>query len=64
MNSAARTDSAARQSDSSPTNPSIFLRLNRTDAAVRELAWDEFQRRYAPAIAAFARRLGSGGGGR
>ena len=44
---------------SSPeTNPSIFLRLNRTDTAVRELAWEEFHRRYAPAVASFARHLG------
>ena len=40
------------------TNPSIFLRLNRTDTAVRELAWDEFHQRYAPAVAGFARQLG------
>ena len=40
------------------TNPSIFLRLNRTDTAMRELAWEEFHRRYAAAIAGFARRIG------
>jgi RNA polymerase sigma factor (sigma-70 family) len=40
------------------TNPSIFLRLNRTDTAARGLAWDEFHARYAPVIASFARRLG------
>jgi len=39
------------------TNPSIFLRLNQVDATPRELAWDEFHKRYAPVIAAFARRL-------
>jgi RNA polymerase sigma factor (sigma-70 family) len=47
--------SAARQPD---TNPSIFLRLNRTDTALRELAWDEFHQRYAAAIASFARQIG------
>jgi RNA polymerase sigma factor (sigma-70 family) len=40
------------------TNPSIFLRLNRTDTALRELAWDEFHQRYAAAIASFARQIG------
>jgi RNA polymerase sigma factor (sigma-70 family) len=40
------------------TKPSIFLRLKRTDAAVRELAWEEFHRRYADTIAGFARQLG------
>jgi len=44
--------------NSPETNPSIFLRLNRTDTAVRELAWEEFHRRYAPAVAGFARQLG------
>lgn len=41
------------------TNPSIFLRLNSADAGPRELAWDEFNARYVPIIANFARRLGS-----
>ena len=49
-------DHAPRQPD---TNPSIFLRLNRTDTAVRELAWDEFHRRYAAAITGFARQIGA-----
>jgi RNA polymerase sigma-70 factor (ECF subfamily) len=40
------------------TNPSIFLRLNRTDTDVRELAWNEFHARYAGVIAAFARQVG------
>jgi RNA polymerase sigma factor (sigma-70 family) len=40
------------------TNPSIFLRLNRTDTTVRELAWHEFHQRHAAAIAGFARQLG------
>ena len=41
------------------TNPSIFLRLKQSDAAPREFAWQEFHTRYAPIIAAFARRLGA-----
>jgi RNA polymerase sigma factor (sigma-70 family) len=40
------------------TNPSVFLRLNRMDTAVREVAWEEFHRRYADTIAGFARQLG------
>jgi len=40
------------------TNPSIFLRLNRTDTMLRELAWKEFHERYAAAIAGFARQVG------
>jgi RNA polymerase sigma-70 factor, ECF subfamily len=40
------------------TNPSIFLRLNRTNARLRELAWREFHDRYAPIIAGFARKFG------
>jgi RNA polymerase sigma-70 factor, ECF subfamily len=46
---------ASRQPD---TNPSIFLRLNRTDMATRELAWQEFHDRYGPVIARFARHVG------
>jgi RNA polymerase sigma-70 factor (ECF subfamily) len=41
------------------TNPSIFLRLNQTDPAPREIAWEQFRQRYAPIIAAFARRIGA-----
>jgi RNA polymerase sigma-70 factor, ECF subfamily len=40
------------------TNPSIFVRLKGTDTRAREVAWHEFHHRYAPVIAAFARRLG------
>jgi len=40
------------------TNPSIFLRLNASAQTPRELAWDEFNARYVPVIAGFARRLG------
>jgi RNA polymerase sigma-70 factor (ECF subfamily) len=43
----------------STTNPTIFLRLNATSEKPREIAWDEFGRRYAPVISAFARRLGA-----
>jgi RNA polymerase sigma factor (sigma-70 family) len=43
----------------SATNPTIFLRLNESKSAPREMAWDEFGRRYAPIITAFARRLGA-----
>ena len=43
----------------SATNPTIFLRLNEAQSAPREFAWDEFGRRYAPVITAFARRLGA-----
>ena len=45
----------ARQPD---TNPSIFLRLNRTDTDVRELAWNEFHECYARVISTFARQFG------
>jgi RNA polymerase sigma-70 factor (ECF subfamily) len=41
------------------TNPSIFLRLNRTDTRARQVAWREFHDRYAPIISAFARKLGA-----
>jgi RNA polymerase sigma factor (sigma-70 family) len=44
--------------DSPTTNPSIFVRLKATDAKPREFAWNEFHARYAPVIAAFAKRLG------
>jgi len=48
----------ARRDDPLATNPSIFLRLNRSETAPRELAWVEFRARYAPVIVAFARRFG------
>jgi RNA polymerase sigma factor (sigma-70 family) len=34
------------------------VRLKQSDAAPREMAWDDFSARYAPIIASFARRLG------
>ena len=45
--------------DHQTTNPTIFLRLRQTDPAPRELARHEFNQRYAPIIAGFARRLGA-----
>ncbi len=45
--------------DALSTNPSIFVRLNRTDPQPREIAWREFRERYAPIITSFARRLGA-----
>lgn len=45
--------------DAPLTNPTIFLRLRQSDAAPREIAWHEFNQRYAPVIAGFARRLGA-----
>ena len=36
----------------SATNPTIFLRLNATSSAPREIAWDQFGQRYAPIITA------------
>jgi RNA polymerase sigma-70 factor (ECF subfamily) len=41
------------------TNASIFLRLNGANTQTRQIAWQEFHDRYAPAIAGFARKLGS-----
>jgi RNA polymerase sigma factor (sigma-70 family) len=43
----------------SSTNPSIFLRLQASDAEPRQIAWEEFSSRYSPVITAFARRLGA-----
>jgi RNA polymerase sigma factor (sigma-70 family) len=43
--------------DSLSTNPTIFLRLRHADSVPREFAWEEFQRRYAPIIAGYARRI-------
>src|SRR5689334_18722899 len=42
----------------SNTNPTIFLRLNASDAKPREIAWDEFAARYAPIISSFVLQLG------
>lgn len=39
------------------TSATLLFRL-RPESAARELAWDEFHRRYAPMINGFARRLG------
>jgi RNA polymerase sigma-70 factor, ECF subfamily len=43
------------------TNPSLFLRLNHAAPAPRELAWEDFERYYAPIIGGFAARLGAKG---
>lgn len=48
-----------RPVDGTTTNPSIFVRLNRADPEPREIAWRQFNDRYAPIIAGFARRLGA-----
>ena len=40
------------------TNPTLLLRLKGDDPTPRQLAWEEFQRRYAPIIAGFAMKLG------
>jgi RNA polymerase sigma-70 factor, ECF subfamily len=45
--------------DQQTTNPTIFLRLRQHDTAPREMAWHEFNQRYAPIIAGFAKRLGA-----
>jgi RNA polymerase sigma-70 factor (ECF subfamily) len=47
--------------DSPSTHPSIFLRLNASDPEPREIAWEDFSRRYGPVIAAFARWMGARG---
>ncbi len=41
------------------TQKSIFLRLNAPQTRQREIAWEEFEARYAPIIAGFARNLGA-----
>jgi RNA polymerase sigma-70 factor (ECF subfamily) len=48
-----------RPRDDDCTNPSIFLRLNASDAGPREIAWNDFARRYGPIIAGFAYRVGA-----
>lgn len=41
------------------TNPTIFLRLRAADPAPRQVAWEEFDKRYTPIIRAFVRRFGA-----
>jgi RNA polymerase sigma factor (sigma-70 family) len=41
------------------TRPSIFLRLQASDPAPRELAWRQFYERYGPVIDTYARRRGA-----
>jgi RNA polymerase sigma-70 factor, ECF subfamily len=47
-----------RRMDTYATRASLLLRLRTEDAAPRELAWAEFQDRYAPVIAGFGRKMG------
>lgn len=44
--------------DALATSPSIFLRLGRGAPGERELAWEEFHRRYAPIVVGFSRNAG------
>lgn len=48
---------AEPERSSTHTSATLLFRL-RPDSPARELAWDQFHRRYAPMIAGFARRLG------
>jgi RNA polymerase sigma factor (sigma-70 family) len=41
------------------TRTSIFIDLNAPQTQVREIAWEDFHRRYAPIIGGFARKLGA-----
>jgi RNA polymerase sigma-70 factor (ECF subfamily) len=41
------------------THASLLMRIKQSDPRPRELAWEEFRRRYAPMIAGFARNLGA-----
>lgn len=45
--------------DAIATRASLFGRLRATSGPERELAWDEFQARYAPLIMGFAARCGA-----
>jgi RNA polymerase sigma-70 factor (ECF subfamily) len=55
---AADRGSVRRELDSRGTRASLLLRLRENQPEAREIAWDEFRRRYAPIIAGFARNLG------
>lgn len=44
--------------DALATSPSIFLRLGSAGPIERELAWEEFHRRYAPIVVGFSRNAG------
>ncbi len=41
------------------TRATLLNRLKATEQSVRELAWKDFQARYAPVIAGFARKMGA-----
>jgi len=43
------------------TRPTIFLRLQASDASQREVSWQEFHARYAPVIRGFVRNAGRSG---
>ncbi len=45
--------------DDLATRASLFLRLKAGDTQPREIAWEQFRHRYAPAIAGFARHFGA-----
>ncbi len=47
------------ESDTNATHASLFGRLRAKAGPEREVAWDEFQARYAPLIAGFAARCGA-----
>jgi len=44
------------------TRMSLLIRLNAAEPQPRELAWEEFVRRYSPIIRGFARKLGCAAG--
>jgi RNA polymerase sigma-70 factor (ECF subfamily) len=46
--------------DTRSTRATLLMRI-RPDSPVREIAWGEFYRRYAPIIAGFARNMGARG---
>jgi RNA polymerase sigma factor (sigma-70 family) len=50
---------AQERVDALTTRPSIFVRLNGPNEGPREIAWNDFRKRYAPIIAGFARNLGA-----
>ena len=46
-----------RNDDSFPTSATLLLRLHASEPTAREIAWREFEERYGPIIAGFARKL-------
>jgi RNA polymerase sigma-70 factor (ECF subfamily) len=51
-------NSAHSQHGNGPQTSATLLLQIRPESPVRELAWEEFHRRYAPIIAGFARKMG------